>query len=73
MYPGMPHIRLHGKNTFEEIIIPLHSTDLSPLIPKLCLFEHFDIITSHMYLLGVFTGGMNGVKMCTCSVYLSMS
>lgn len=73
MYPGIPHIRLLGINTVEEIIIPLHSTDLSPLIHKLCIFEHFYIITSHMSLLGVFTGGMNGVKMCMCSVYLSMS
>lgn len=73
MYPGMPHIVLLGLNSFEEIIIPLQSTDLSPLILKLCMFEHFDIITSHMSLLGVFTGGMNGVIMCMCSVYLSMS
>lgn len=73
MYPGMPHIRLLGINIFEEIIIPLHSTDLSPLIPKLGIFEHFNIIPSHMSLLGVITGGMNGVKMCMCSVYLNMS
>lgn len=53
MYPGMSHIRLLGINTFKENIIPLHSTDVSPLIPKLCIFEHFDI--SHLSLLGVFT------------------
>lgn len=69
MYPGMPHIRLLGINTFEEIIIPLHSTNVSPVIPKFCVFEHFDIITSHLSLLGVFTGGTNGVKMCMCTVY----